>query len=61
MSTPQSKLTAYLEELLLRYKRFTGRLELNFKDGELKDIWEGRRTTYPEKKKVNMTKFEERK
>lgn len=38
------RVTAYLEGLLLKHETFTGRLELNFKDGELKDINETRRT-----------------
>jgi len=46
MSNPATKLLAYLEDLLLRYKRFTGKLEVNFKDGELMDINETRRTRY---------------
>ena len=50
MSKVANKVLAYLEELLLRYKRFTGKLELNFKDGELKDINETRRTKFVEEK-----------
>ena len=45
------KVLAYLEELLLRHKLFTGKLELNFKDGELMDINETRRTKYKEEGK----------
>jgi len=44
------KVLAYLEKLFLRHKRFTGKLELNFKDGVLKDINETRRTKYEEGK-----------
>ncbi len=50
MSKAARRIVAYLEDLLLRYKRFTGRLELNFKDGVLKDINETRRTKYEEGK-----------
>lgn len=50
MSNVTKKVLAYLEDLLLRYKRFTGRLELNFKDGDLKNINETRRTKYEEEK-----------
>lgn len=50
MNKVAKKVLAYLEDLLLRYKRFTGKLELNFKDGELKDINETRRTRYEEGK-----------
>ena len=46
MSKPSQKIVAYLEDLLQRYKRFTGKLELNFKDGELKRINETRSTNY---------------
>lgn len=49
MSKASKKVLAYLQDLLLRYKRFTGKLELNFKDGELKDIQETRRTKYNER------------
>jgi hypothetical protein len=49
MGSPVKKVLAYLEDLLLRYKRFTGKLELNFKDGVLKDINETRRTKYEER------------
>lgn len=38
------KVTDYLEGLLLKHESFTGKLELNFKDGELRDINETRRT-----------------
>lgn len=44
------KLLAYLEDLLMRHKLFTGKLELNFKDGVLKDINETRRTKCEEGK-----------
>ena len=50
MSNPAQKILAYLEDLLQRYKRFTGKLELNFKDGKLKDVNETRRTKYEEGK-----------
>jgi len=50
MSSVTKRVLAYLEDLFLRYKRFTGKLELNFKDGELKDINETRRTKYEEGK-----------
>jgi len=48
MSKVSKKVLAYLQDLLLRYKRFTGKLELNFKNGDLKDINETRRTKYEE-------------
>lgn len=44
MSKPSEKIVAYLKDLLRRHRHFTGKLELNFKDGELKDINETRRT-----------------
>jgi len=50
MSSVTKRVLAYLEDLLLRYKRFTGKLEINFKNGELKDINETRRTKYEEGK-----------
>lgn len=50
MSKASGKVAAYLEKLLLQYRRFTGKVELNFKDGELKDINETRRTKYEEGK-----------
>jgi len=44
------KITKYLEGLLAKLPKFTGKLELNFKDGVLKDINETRRTKYEEGK-----------
>lgn len=44
------KVLDYLKDLFKRYKLFTGKLELNFKDGELKDINETRRTKFEEGK-----------
>ncbi len=44
MKKVSQKVIAYLEEMFLRHERFTGKLELNFRDGELKDINETRRT-----------------
>ena len=37
------KIKAYIEGLLLSNETFTGKLEMNFKDGQLKDINETRR------------------
>jgi len=50
LSKVTEKVLNYLEDLFLRNKRFTGKLELNFKDGVLKDINETRRTKYEEGK-----------
>ena len=50
MEKVSNKIIVYLQDLLRRYKRFTGKLELNFKDGVLKDINETRRTKYEEGK-----------
>ena len=50
MSKVTEKVLNYLEDLFLRHKRFTGKLELNFKDGVLKDINETRRMKYEEGK-----------
>lgn len=44
------KATAYIEGLLLKHENFTGRLELNFKDGVLKDCLETKRTKFKEGK-----------
>ena len=44
------KILTYLKDLFLRHKCFTGKLELNFKDGHLKDINETRRTKFEEGK-----------
>jgi len=45
------KVTDYLVDLLLaRHEKFTGKLELNFKDGILKDIVETSRTKIEEGK-----------
>ena len=51
MSKPVEKVIAYIEELLLKHRRFTGRLELNFKDGQLKDVNETKRTKFNEEGK----------
>jgi len=50
LSKVTEKVLNYLEDLFLRNKRFTGKLELNFKDGVLKDINETRRMKYEEGK-----------
>lgn len=39
-----AKISEYVVDLLTRHSKFTGKLELNFKDGKLKDILETRRT-----------------
>lgn len=44
------KAKAYLEDLLLKHETFTGRVELNFKDGKLRDVNETRRTKFEEGK-----------
>ena len=38
------KVVAYLKNVFKEHPMFTGKLELNFKDGKLKDILETRRT-----------------
>ena len=38
------KIKSYVEGLLLSNETFTGKLEMNFKDGQLKDINETKRT-----------------
>ena len=48
MSRPANQVSLYVEEMLKRHPRFTGKLEVNFKDGELKDINETRRTKIEE-------------
>lgn len=49
MEKVSNKVIVYLQDLFQRYKRFTGKVELNFKNGELKDINETRRTKYEDK------------
>ncbi len=44
MSKPANQLSLYVEELLKRHPRFTGKLEVNFKNGKYKDVLECRRT-----------------
>jgi hypothetical protein len=41
-----SKISAYLENLLFADEEFTGKIELNFKDGDIKDINETKRTKF---------------
>lgn len=48
MSKAIAYILAYLKDLFGRHKRFTGKLELNFKEGKLKDINETRRTKFEE-------------
>ncbi len=45
------KVKAYLEGLLLTHEDFTGKLELNFRDGRLMDINETKRTKFTEEGK----------
>jgi hypothetical protein len=44
MEREVAKITDHLEHLLLSDEEFTGKIELNFKDGILKDINETKRT-----------------
>lgn len=44
------KVKDYLERLLLKYKTFTGKVEFNFRDGELMDANETKRTKFEEGK-----------
>lgn len=48
MSRPANQVALYVEELLKRHPRFTGKLEVNFKDGKVMDINETRRTKIEE-------------
>ena len=48
MSKPANQASLYIEELLKRHPRFTGKLEVNFKDGTVMDINETRRTKIEE-------------
>lgn len=50
MNEAPTKVYEYVSQLLLKNRSFTGRLELNFKDGKLKDINETRRTKIEEGK-----------
>lgn len=50
MSKAANQVSLYVEELLKRHKRFTGQVQLNFKDGKLMDINETRRTKIEEGK-----------
>lgn len=44
-----AKISEYVVNLLTRHSKFTGKLELNFKDGKLKDILETKRTKIDDK------------
>lgn len=45
------KAKTYLEGLLLQHETFTGKVEFNFRDGELKDVNETKRTKFSEEGK----------
>jgi hypothetical protein len=50
MSKAANQVSLYVEELLKQHPRFTGKLEVNFKDGKVMDINETRRTKIEEGK-----------
>ena len=46
-----AKISEYVLNLLASNSKFTGKLELNFKDGKLKDILETKRTKIEEERR----------